>query len=58
MVMKKILQELEDYMVLKNYSLATRKAYLNAAKNFYLWCEAQQDNPVFDPLSECSIPKY
>lgn len=48
MVMKKILQELEDYMVLKNYSLATRKAYLNAAKNFYLWCEAQQDNPVFD----------
>lgn len=46
--MKKILQQLEDYMVLKNYSLATRKAYLNAAKNFYLWCVSQQDSPVFD----------
>ena len=46
--MKKLLQQLEDHMVLKNYSHATRKAYINAAKNFYLWCETQQDIPEFD----------
>jgi len=47
LVMKKILQQLEDYMILKNYSQSTLKCYLSAVRNFYLWCEMKKDDSDF-----------
>ena len=46
--MHKIIKELDDYLVLSNYSLATRKSYVSAASNFYNWCLKQASDPDFD----------
>ena len=46
--MHKTIKELEDYMVLANYSSATRKSYLSAVRNFYKWCLKQRHNPDFE----------
>lgn len=46
--MHKTIKELENYMVLANYSTATRKSYVSAAKNFYKWCVQHQNDPDYD----------
>ena len=46
--MQKTIRELENFMVLSNYSLATRKSYVSATKNFYKWCLKNVNNPDFD----------
>ena len=46
--MHKTIRELENYMVLANYSTATRKSYVSAAKNFFKWCVRHQNDPDFD----------
>ena len=46
--MHKTIKELENYMVLANYSRATRKSYVSAAQNFYKWCLQHQNDPDFD----------
>jgi len=46
--MQKTIKELENYLVLSNYSKATRKSYVSAATNFYKWCILNRDQPGFD----------
>lgn len=46
--MEKVIKELENYLVLSSYSLATRKSYLSAATNFYKWCLKNSKHPDFD----------
>ena len=46
--MQKVIRELENFLVLSNYSLATRKSYVSAAKNFYKRCLKNVNNPDFD----------
>ena len=46
--MHKTIKELEDYLVMANYSLSTRKSYVSAANNFYKWCLKNVNDPDFD----------
>jgi len=46
--MHKSIKELENYLVLSNYSSATRKSYVSAVTNFYKWCVQHQHDPDFD----------
>ena len=47
-LMHKTIKELEDYLVMANYSLSTRKSYVSAANNFYKWCLKNVNDPDFD----------
>ena len=47
-MMEKLLKQLDDHLTLSNYSEATRRSYRGAIRNFYIWCQGQQDNPDFD----------
>ena len=46
--MQKTIKQLDDFMVLSNYSQATRKSYVSAVKNFYKWCMAHMNDADFD----------
>ncbi|MFT4665815.1 MAG: hypothetical protein ACI9VN_002455 [Patescibacteria group bacterium] len=48
--MHKAIKELENYLVLANYSKATGSAYVSATTNFYKWCIANKNQPNFDKL--------
>ena len=46
--MQKTIKKLDDFLVLENYSQATRKSYVDAARNFYKWCMQHINDPDFD----------
>jgi site-specific recombinase XerD len=46
--MQKTIKELENYLVLVNYSKATRSAYIRATTSFYKWCIVNKNQPDFD----------
>ena len=49
--MQKIIKELDDFLVLGNYSQATRKSYGGAANNFYKWCLQHTNDPDCDKVN-------
>ena len=46
--MQKTIKKLDDFLVLGNYSQATRKSYVGAVRNFYKWCMLHVNDPDFD----------
>ncbi|MFT5264199.1 MAG: hypothetical protein ACI8YQ_002945 [Polaribacter sp.] len=45
--MHKTIKELENYLVLANYSKAICSAYVSATTNFYKWCIVNKNQPNF-----------
>lgn len=46
--MKNVIEKLDDYLVLRNYSKATRKSYVGAVRKFHKWCSDRAKDPDFD----------
>ena len=46
--MQKTIKKSDDFLVLGNYSQATRKFYVGAVRNFYKWCMQHVNDPDFD----------
>lgn len=46
--MKELILQLEEYMILKNFSKSTIKCYMSAVRNFFIWCKKESMKPGYD----------
>ena len=46
--MKQLLRRFEEQLILRNFALATRRAYLSNVRRFYLWCQWRRGKSDYD----------